>query len=89
MVDSECLHVKVECRIQYLMLFAVKAVNPISLGLAWFFVISRYIHAVVHIGRNYVPVRMKIFAIGIVALLGMAIVVMCKILPVYLESLGA
>ena len=70
-----------------LVLFAVGAVNPVSMGFAWLFFISRCVHAVVHIGSNYVPVRMKVFAVGIVALLGMATSAMCKILPLYLNSL--
>lgn len=53
-------------------IYLLKAVDSVTLLLAWFFVASRILHAFVHIGSNYVPVRMRVFAAGIFALVGMA-----------------
>jgi hypothetical protein len=61
-------------------LYAVDGVNTGSLILAWLFVFSRYLHAYIHTGRNYVPHRMRVFAVGIgslVALLGVAAFKLC------------
>jgi hypothetical protein len=44
-------------------------IDAVVLSLAWAFVFSRYIHAYVHISSNYVPLRMRVFAIGCVILL--------------------
>jgi hypothetical protein len=43
--------------------------------LAWLFVVLRYVHAWVHVGRNVVPLRRNLFALGAVAILGLVIVV--------------
>lgn len=40
-------------------------------ALAWVFVLSRYAHAYVHIGSNYVPFRMRLFLIGCFVLIAM------------------
>ncbi len=47
---------------------ALDAVSNLVLGLATFFAISRYVHAYVHVTRNYVPIRMKVFSVGFIAL---------------------
>lgn len=44
-----------------------------TLGLAWAYVVLRYIHSYIHIGSNYVPYRMRVFALSIVILLLMLI----------------
>ncbi len=49
-------------------------VDAVVLGLAWAYVISRYVHAYVHVGSNYVPLRMRIFAFGCLVLLAMALI---------------
>ena len=43
--------------------------NQFDLIFSWIFTISRYIHAYVRLGSNYVPNRAKIFIIGLIALL--------------------
>jgi hypothetical protein len=50
---------------------ALDAVSVWALGLAALFVLSRYVHTFVHVTTNYVPVRMKVFSVGIVALFAM------------------
>lgn len=42
----------------------VKGADTIMIALAWAFVITRILHAYVHIGSNRVKVRMPIFALG-------------------------
>lgn len=54
-------------------LWAIHAVDLACLTIAWAFVGSRIIHAYVHTGSNYVPVRKKVFMIGCVLLLVLAI----------------
>ncbi len=39
--------------------------------LAWLFAVSRYAHAYVHIGSNYVPNRFRLFVFGSIVLLAM------------------
>jgi len=46
-------------------------VNAFSVGFAWLFVATRYAHAFIHTSSNYVPIRFRIFAIGLVALVGL------------------
>lgn len=50
---------------------ALDAVSVWALGLAALFVLSRYVHTFVHVTTNYVPVRMKVFSVGVVALFTM------------------
>jgi hypothetical protein len=40
--------------------------------LAWLFVTSRFVHAYIHTGSNYVPARRKVFMFGCVVVLAMA-----------------
>ncbi len=53
-------------------LSAVDGVNQGTLVLAWAFVFSRYFHAYIHVGKNYVPHRMRAFAFGIATLVCLA-----------------
>lgn len=50
---------------------ALDAESPITLTLAWVFVISRGIHAWIHLGRNQVQKRAIAFVIGWFCLLGL------------------
>ncbi len=47
---------------------ALNGVSSLALGLATLFVLSRYVHAYVHVTSNFVPVRMKVFSLGVVTL---------------------
>ena len=53
-------------------LYGVQGVNQFTLFLAWTFVFSRYLHCSIHVGRNYVPHRMRVFACGIAVLVVMS-----------------
>lgn len=57
------------------MLFLLNAVCTLSLVVAWLFVLSRVVHAYVHTGSNYVPVRRRIFMFSTLLVLIMSILV--------------
>ncbi len=54
-------------------LWSVGSVNAFIHVLAWCFVLSRIIHAVIHTGSNYVPLRRKVFMAGCVVLMGITL----------------
>jgi len=54
-----------------LVIYNIGAVSMPALVLAWLFVVSRWAHAYVHVGSNYVPLRMRLFLFGCVLLLVM------------------
>lgn len=59
----------------YALCFVLAAIGGVSQGtliLAWAFVLSRYLHSSIHVGKNYVPHRMKAFAFGVFSLVGLA-----------------
>ncbi len=60
-------------------LFSINAAGTVAIVLAWLFVASRYAHAWVHVGSNYVPVRMRLFMVGCVVLLSMLAVAALKL----------
>lgn len=60
-------------------LYSIHAAGTVAIVLAWLFVASRYAHAWVHVGSNYVPVRMRLFMVGCVILLSMLAVAASKL----------
>lgn len=58
-----------------LVIYSVNAAGTVAIVLAWLFVLSRYVHAYVHVGSNYVPMRLRMFLFGCVVLLAMLILV--------------
>ena len=55
------------------MFYSINAVTTTVLYLAWAFVISRIIHAYIHMSSNYVPARFRVFTIGFVIMTIMTI----------------
>jgi len=47
----------------------VGAVNSVAIGLSVVYVVFRYVHAYVHVGTNYIPHRLRAFALSLVAML--------------------
>lgn len=47
----------------------VGAVNSFAIGLSVAYVVFRYIHAYVHVGTNYVPHRLRAFALSLFMML--------------------
>lgn len=52
---------------------AIDAVSNTVLYLAWAFVISRAIHAYIHMSSNYVPARFTVFTIGFLIMIVMVV----------------
>lgn len=48
--------------------------------LAWLFVISRFLHAWIHTGSNYVPARRRVFMFGCVVVLAMTAIAVRAVL---------
>ena len=62
-----------------LVLNSIDAVGIVAIILAWLFTLSRFAHAYVHIGTNYVPMRLRLFLIGCFVLIAMLIQVAWKL----------
>lgn len=62
-----------------LVIHSVNAAGTVALVLAWLFVLSRYAHAYVHVGSNYVPMRLRLFLFGCLVLLVMLVLVVWKL----------
>jgi hypothetical protein len=58
-----------------LMLYSINAAGMVAIVLAWMFALSRFAHAYVHIGSNYVPMRLRLFLVGCLVLIAMLILV--------------
>lgn len=58
-----------------LVLYSINSVGVAAIVLAWLFTASRFAHAYVHIGSNYVPMRFRLFLLGGVVLIAMTILV--------------
>ena len=56
-----------------LVLYSINAVGMFAIVLAWLFTLSRYAHAYVHIGSNYVPMRLRLFLLGCFLVIAMFI----------------
>ena len=52
-----------------IILWLTNTVNIYIYVLAWAFVASRLLHAFIHVGSNYVPLRRKVFMFGCVLLM--------------------
>ncbi len=53
--------------------YSINAVTTTVLYLAWAFVITRIIHAYIHMSSNYVPARFRVFTLGFVILVVMTV----------------
>ena len=49
-----------------ILFYSIDAVSAMVLYLAWAFVISRAIHAYIHMSSNFVPARFTVFTIGFI-----------------------
>lgn len=52
-----------------ILFFITNTSDAWSVGLAWIFVLSRYVHSYVHISGNKVMVRMRVFMLGMLTVL--------------------
>lgn len=62
------------------MAFAINAVDVFIHAIAWLFVFSRYVHAYIHTGSNNVPVRRKVFMVGVLMMLILVVFLIIKII---------
>lgn len=62
-----------------LVIWAANAVNIFVHMLAWLFVLSRYVHAYIHTGTNYVPHRRGVFTVGCLLLLLLTLFAMAAV----------
>lgn len=58
-----------------LVIYSISAASMVAIVLAGLFALSRYAHAFVHIGVNYVPLRLRMFLVGCLVLIAMLILV--------------
>ena len=65
-----------------LVLYSINAVSLVAIVLAWLFVLSRFAHAYVHIGSNYVPMRLRLYLVGGFVLIAMLIQVAWKLVAI-------
>ena len=65
--------VPVLCYVLVFVFYSINAVTTTVLYLAWAFVISRIIHAYIHMSNNYVPARFGVFTVGFVIMVLMTI----------------
>ncbi|MBV1911878.1 MAG: MAPEG family protein [Kangiellaceae bacterium] len=57
-----------------LFFYASEQVTFLITILAWLYVVSRYVHAVVHVTSNFIPVRLASFTFGMLCLISMTVV---------------
>jgi hypothetical protein len=62
-----------------LVLYSINAVDTVAVVLAWLFVLSRFAHAYVHLGSNYVPVRFRLFLVGCLVMIAMLVLAVWKL----------
>jgi len=51
--------------------FLTASVSTLVLVLSWIYVVTRIIHAIVHVTSNKIPARLGSFTIGVVCLIGL------------------
>ena len=57
-----------------ILFYVTNTVSTLVIVLAWVYVLSRLVHAYVHITSNYVPVRFIIFIMSVLTLITMTVV---------------
>ncbi len=62
--------------------FITDNVSGVIIVLMSLYVLSRYIHAYIHVTTNYVPNRYKFFLIGVLTLLGLSIWLILRIVGI-------
>ncbi len=61
-------------------LWMVDSVTPLAHALAWLYALARVVHAWVHTGSNYVPVRRRVFQFSIVLLVALTFITSIAVL---------
>jgi len=63
-----------------IVLWQLNEAGVVAQLLAWLFVLSRFLHAWIHTGSNYVPARRRVFMFGCVVVLAMTAVALRAVL---------
>ena len=63
-----------------LALFQLNAVSAGVLVLAWLYVATRLVHGLVHVRSNYVPIRLRAFAAGVLMTLALMLVIVWELI---------
>lgn len=56
-----------------LITFLTGVSNLLAISLAWSFVALRYVHSYIHIGSNFVPYRLRAFALSLIVILALLV----------------
>lgn len=62
-----------------LFLYVTGGVTPVSVGLAWLYVVLRAVHSVVHLGRNDVRQRLMVWATSMLVLASLWLVLLVRV----------
>lgn len=60
--------------------FVLGVTNTVAIVCSIAYVVLRYVHSYVHIGSNYVPLRMRLFALSLITVLVMVVNIVWVIL---------
>jgi len=52
-----------------ILIFVTQRVDEVFIGLAWLFVITRFVHSFIHLGKNNTLHRFLIFGLGVLLLM--------------------
>ena len=63
-----------------LSLYQMGGVTTLALVFAGVFSVSRYFHAYVHLGSNFVPLRLRLFLVGSLCVIGLTVLAISKIM---------
>ena len=61
------------------MFIQLEHVSMLVIGLSWWFVITRWIHAIVHVNTNHIPHRFGSFLLGALGLLILFVYAVCVV----------
>lgn len=67
-----------------LLVYSTNSTSAVFVVLAWLYALSRYVHAYVHVGSNYVPLRLRLFLSGYVVLLVMLVLAAWNLLMIHI-----
>lgn len=63
-----------------LVIYLTESVSLAALGLTFAYVISRYLHAYIHVTSNTVPYRFRAFLFGVFILIGLTVWLLIKVI---------
>lgn len=67
-----------------IIIFLTGASNIFVMSLAWLYIALRYVHAYIHTGSNFVPYRLRVFALSLVVILVLLIQIIIHTMTTYI-----